>query len=57
MSLRRLQADQLDLIQLHCIPRHLMADGEVFDWLRDFKRSGLIKEFGASVESMDEAKI
>ena len=55
MSLDRLQVDALDLIQLHCIPPDLMADGEVFEWLRDFKRQGLIREFGASVESMDEA--
>ena len=34
-----------------------MQDGEVFAWLRDFKQDGLIPEFGASVESMDEAQI
>ena len=32
-----------------------MASGEVFDSLRTFKQEGLIKNFGASVESMDEA--
>ncbi|MBN1464541.1 aldo/keto reductase [candidate division KSB1 bacterium] len=55
MSLDRLQVEALDLIQLHCIPAEVMADGAVFEWLRDFKRQGLIREFGASVESMDEA--
>lgn len=57
LSLQRLQVETLDLVQLHCIPTAVMQDGEVFEWLRDFKREGLIKEFGASVESMDEAKI
>lgn len=55
MSLQRLQVESVDLVQLHCIPTNVMADGEVFDWLREFKQQGLIKQFGASVESMDEA--
>ena len=57
MSLQRLGAETLDLIQLHCIPTQVLTDGQVFEWLRDFKREGLIKEFGASVESMDEAHL
>ncbi|MBT3199015.1 MAG: aldo/keto reductase [Phycisphaerales bacterium] len=54
-SLERLGIDALDLVQLHCIPADVMAAGEVFDYLREFKQEGLIKDFGASVESMDEA--
>ena len=54
-SLGRLGVDVLDLVQLHCIPTDVMASGEVFDYLREFKSEGLIKDFGASVESMDEA--
>lgn len=54
-SLKRLDVDSLDLVQLHCIPTDVMADGAVFNWLRDLKAEGLIKNFGASVESMDEA--
>jgi aryl-alcohol dehydrogenase-like predicted oxidoreductase len=42
-------------VQLHCIPTSVMAAGKVFDHLREFKQAGLIKDFGASVESMDEA--
>jgi aryl-alcohol dehydrogenase-like predicted oxidoreductase len=52
---RRLNVEVLDLVQLHCIPPDIMASGEVFDSLRAFKQEGLIKNFGASVESMDEA--
>jgi len=56
-SLDRLGIDALDLVQLHCIPADVMAGGEVFDHLREFKQEGLIKDFGASVESMDEAML
>lgn len=56
-SLKRLGLECLDLTQLHCIPTELMADGEVFDWLRTLQNEGKIKRFGASVESMDEALI
>ncbi|MCG9698267.1 aldo/keto reductase [Shewanella sp. Isolate11] len=53
-SLTRLDVDALDLLQLHCIPTSEMQKGEVFDWLRDFKAEGLIRTFGASVESVEE---
>ncbi|WP_427982374.1 aldo/keto reductase, partial [Agarivorans sp.] len=56
-SLKRLSSDALDLIQLHCIPYPVMQDGEIFTWLQDFQQQGLIKHYGASVESMDEAKL
>ncbi len=54
-SLKRLDTSQLDLVQLHCIPTEVMAAGEVFNWLRLFKQEGLIRHFGASVETMEEA--
>jgi len=54
-SLKRLGVEALDLTQLHCIPPEYLKDGEVFDWLRELKKEGKIKNFGASVESMDEA--
>ncbi|MEM7331174.1 MAG: aldo/keto reductase [Chloroflexota bacterium] len=54
-SLKRLDTNQLDLVQLHCIPKEVMASGEIFDWLRLLKQEGLIRHFGASVETMDEA--
>ena len=56
-SLARLGVDALDLLQLHCIPTVEMQKGDVFDWLRDFKSEGLIKTFGASVESVEEGLI
>ncbi len=56
-SLKRLGVDALDLLQLHCIPQKYMEEGSVFEFLRNLKKEGLIKNFGASVETMEEAKI
>jgi aryl-alcohol dehydrogenase-like predicted oxidoreductase len=52
-SLKRLGVDRLDLLQLHCIPAEVLRKGAVFDWLRQLKKEGLIKEFGASVETVE----
>jgi aryl-alcohol dehydrogenase-like predicted oxidoreductase len=53
-SLERLGVDQLDLVQLHCIPTQTLRDGVIFDWLRNAQRDGLIRHFGASVETVEE---
>ncbi len=53
-SLERLGVDSLDLLQLHCIPTEVMRKGEVFDWLRRLREEGLIRTFGASVETVEE---
>ncbi len=53
-SLKRLDVERIDLLQLHCIPPTVLQKGEVFDWLRKLRQDGLIKEFGASVESIAE---
>jgi aryl-alcohol dehydrogenase-like predicted oxidoreductase len=54
-SLARLGIEALDLTQTHCLPAEVMRRGEVFGHLADLKREGKIRDFGASVESMDEA--
>lgn len=54
-SLKRLGVDALDLTQLHCIPFDVLKQGEVFEHLRELKREGKIRDFGVSVESMEEA--
>ncbi len=54
-SLQRLGLEALDLTQIHCIPTEVMARGDCFEWLRKLKQAGKIRDFGASVESMDEA--
>jgi aryl-alcohol dehydrogenase-like predicted oxidoreductase len=54
-SLKRLGVETLDLTQLHCIPFEELKKGEVFEHLRELKREGKIRDFGVSVESMEEA--
>lgn len=56
-SLKRLGVEALDLTQLHCVPPAVLARGDIFDWLRKLRDEGKIRSFGASVESMDEARI
>ena len=56
-SLQRLGVAALDLTQLHCLPMDVMQRGEIFEHLRELKREGKIRDFGASVESMDEALV
>ncbi len=51
----RLQRDVIDLLQLHCVPTTIMEEGAIFDWLLQVQEEGLIKHFGASVETVDEA--
>lgn len=56
-SLQRLNVDALDLLQLHCIPTIELQKGNIFDWLRELKQEGLIKNFGASVETIEQGLI
>jgi len=53
-SRRRLGMDQLPLTQLHCVPPATLRRGEIFDWMREQEADGLIRRFGASVESVEE---
>lgn len=54
-SCQRLGVEALELVQLHCIPTAVMQEGTIFNWLRTAQKDGLIKHFGASVETVDEA--
>ncbi|MGL1959054.1 MAG: aldo/keto reductase [Colwellia sp.] len=56
-SISRLGVEALDLVQLHCIPPDILKAGDIFDWLEDFQQQGLIKNFGASVEAIDDALV
>lgn len=53
-SLRRLDVDSLDLIQLHCPPTDVFYKPEVFEALQKLKQQGKIKHFGVSVERVEE---
>ncbi|MDX1962730.1 MAG: aldo/keto reductase [Pirellulales bacterium] len=56
-SLLNLGVDCLDLTQLHCVPQEELESGVVFEALEDLKQAGKIRNYGASVESMEEALI
>ena len=56
-SLERLGVETLDLIQLHCVPQEVLVDGAIFSWLRDLKNQGLVKNFGASIETIEQGLI
>ena len=54
-SASRLGTDCVDLVQLHCVPPEVLKDGDILAWMEDFQADGLIRHFGASVETIDEA--
>ena len=54
-SLRNLSADGLDLLQLHCPPTELYQRPEVFEILDGLVKAGKIRQYGVSVERIEEA--
>ena len=54
-SLRNLQTDALDLLQLHCPPSEVYEMPQVFALLDDLMKEGKIRYYGVSVERVDEA--
>jgi aryl-alcohol dehydrogenase-like predicted oxidoreductase len=54
-SAKRLGVDCIDLVQLHCVPPDVLKAGDLLAWMEDFQQQGLIRSFGASVETLDEA--
>ncbi|MGH9623222.1 MAG: aldo/keto reductase [Bryobacteraceae bacterium] len=54
-SLRNLQTDTLDLLQLHCPPTGLYYVPEAFGILDDLVQAGKIRFYGVSVERVEEA--
>jgi aryl-alcohol dehydrogenase-like predicted oxidoreductase len=56
-SLKNLDIQQLFLEQLHCIPTEEMRSGKVFDNLIKLQDEKLIRYWGASVETVEEALI
>lgn len=55
-SLRNLEMDALDLLQLHCPPPDIYDDPEVFGVLDDLVQDGKLRYYGVSVESVEEAR-
>jgi aryl-alcohol dehydrogenase-like predicted oxidoreductase len=54
-SLRNLQADAIDLLQLHCPPTDAYYHPELFGMLDDFVKQGKLRFYGVSVERVEEA--
>jgi aryl-alcohol dehydrogenase-like predicted oxidoreductase len=54
-SLEHLQQQQLFLDQLHCIPTDELRKGAVFENFRKLQSEGLIRYWGVSVETSEEA--
>ncbi|MGA2983319.1 MAG: aldo/keto reductase [Terriglobia bacterium] len=54
-SLRNLETDCLDLVQLHCPPTEVYYRPEVFGMLDDLTKEGKIRYYGVSVERVEEA--
>jgi aryl-alcohol dehydrogenase-like predicted oxidoreductase len=54
-SLQNLQTDALDLVQLHCPPSEVYYFPELFGALNDLTVQGKIKNYGVSVEKVEEA--
>ena len=56
-SARRLGVETLDLAQLHCVPTAVLRNGAVFGWMDELKAEGLVRHWGASVETIEEGLI
>jgi aryl-alcohol dehydrogenase-like predicted oxidoreductase len=54
-SLRNLDTDAIDLLQLHCPPSALYRHGEIYGILDDLVAAGKLRYYGVSVETAAEA--
>ncbi|MFN7092771.1 MAG: aldo/keto reductase [Allorhizobium sp.] len=54
-SLKNLDIDSLDLVQLHCPPTDVYYRQEMFEGLEEIRKAGKIKHYGVSVEKVEEA--
>src|SRR4051812_19318364 len=54
-SIKNLDTEALDLLQLHCPPPNVYDMPEVFGILDDLVQAGKLRYYGVSVETVDEA--
>jgi aryl-alcohol dehydrogenase-like predicted oxidoreductase len=54
-SLQNLEAEIIDLLQLHCPPSVIFTRKEVFGYLDDLVQAGKLRAYGVSVETCAEA--
>jgi aryl-alcohol dehydrogenase-like predicted oxidoreductase len=54
-SLKNLETDALDVLQLHCPPTPVYSNAALFDGLEKLVQAGKLKYYGVSVQDVDEA--
>jgi aryl-alcohol dehydrogenase-like predicted oxidoreductase len=54
-SLKNLNTDTIDLLQLHCPPTEIYYQPEVFGILDDLVKAGKLQYYGVSVEKVEQA--
>jgi len=54
-SLKNLRTEALDLLQLHCPPTDVYYNPELFEYLDGMVKEGKLKNYGVSVEKVEEA--
>ncbi len=54
-SLKNLETERIDLLQLHCPPTEVYYRPEVFGFLDGFVKAGKLRYYGVSVEKVEEA--
>ncbi len=56
-SLENLRLEALDLLQLHCPPTEVYRQDETFEALDRLQEAGKVKNYGVSVEKVEEARM
>lgn len=56
-SAERLNVATLDLTQLHCVPTEVLRRGAIFGWMDELQAEGVVRHWGASVETIEEGSI
>jgi aryl-alcohol dehydrogenase-like predicted oxidoreductase len=56
-SLKNLGVEALDLLQLHCPPTEVYGQDETFEALDRLQEEGKVKNYGVSVEKVEEARM
>jgi aryl-alcohol dehydrogenase-like predicted oxidoreductase len=56
-SLENLRMEALDLLQLHCPPTEVYRQDETFEALDRLQVAGKVKNYGVSVEKVEEARL
>lgn len=54
-SLKNLEVEAIDLLQLHCPPMEVLYRPEMFDALDGLVKAGKLRHYGVSVEKVEEA--